>query len=66
MKKKTNKAMVTNCESCANYIYEEDYEYYTCMVNLDEDEFGKFITGSFQSCPYYQLDDEYKIVRHQM
>lgn len=60
------KAAATNCESCTNYIYDEDYECYTCMVNLDEDEFGRFMTGSFQNCPYYRLDDEYRVVRHQM
>ena len=36
------------------------------QMNLDEDEFGKFMTGTFHSCPYYILDDEYKVVRHQM
>lgn len=66
--KKTTKKMqaTTNCETCTNYIYDEDYECYTCMVNLDEDEFSKFMTGSFRACPYYRLDDEYKVVRHQM
>ena len=34
----------TNCESCANYIYDEESDCY-CQ------------------CPYYQLDDEYRIVR---
>ena len=65
-KLKGKKKIQTNCESCSNYVYEEDYECYICLVNLDEDEFGKFLTGSFQSCPYYRLDDEYQVVRHQM
>lgn len=57
---------MTNCESCMNYIYDEDYECYICEIDLDEDEMGKFLTGCFQNCPYYQVNDEYKIVRHQM
>lgn len=57
---------VSNCETCANYVYDEDYEYYVCMVNLDEDEMVQFMTNSRWECPYYQFDDEYKIVRHQM
>ena len=57
---------VSNCESCANYVYDEDYEYYVCMVNLDEDEMVQFMTNSRWACPYYQCDDEYKVVRHQM
>ena len=27
-----------NCEYCVNYSYDDDYECYTCEVNLDEDE----------------------------
>ena len=53
------------CESCTNYVYNEDYECYECLVNLDEDEFAKFLTGSLESCSYYSPDDEYKIVRKQ-
>ena len=35
---KGTKKVVTNCECCSNYVYDEDYEYYICEVNLDEDE----------------------------
>ena len=35
-----------NCEYCVNYSYDDDYECYTCEVNLDEDEMVKFITGN--------------------
>lgn len=56
----------TNCDVCVNYVYDEDYECYTCLVNLDEDEMYRFLTGTQQQCPYFQLDDEYAVVRHQM
>lgn len=56
----------TNCDMCVNYVYDEDYECYTCLVNLDEDEMYRFLTGTQQQCPYFQLDDEYGVVRHQM
>ena len=36
--KQTEKKMVSNCESCMNYEYDEEYEYYVCTKNLDEDE----------------------------
>ena len=42
------------CDTCSNYVYDEEYEYYTCEMNLDEDEMGKFMTDSFYNCPYYQ------------
>lgn len=57
---------MSNCETCVNYVYDEDYECYICEQDLDEDEMGKFLSSSFDNCPYYRLDDEYKIVRHQM
>lgn len=56
----------TNCECCMNYSYDEEYNYYVCVVNLDEDEMGKFISNSFDNCPYFQFNDEYKIVRKQI
>ena len=54
------------CDTCENYVYDEEYEYYVCEVNLDEDEMQKFLSGSLDSCPYYRPDDEYRIVRQQM
>ena len=55
------------CESCAFYAYDEEYEYYVCEADLDEDEMEKFLTDSFQGgCPYYRLEDEYWTVRKQM
>ena len=45
----------TNCEYCVNYSYDEDYECYTCEVNLDEDEMAHFITGNFRQCPYFKM-----------
>ncbi len=56
----------TNCESCVNYIYDEDYDCYSCLVNLDEDEMYRFVSGVSFACPYFRLDDEYGVVRHQM
>lgn len=58
-------ANATNCETCINYMYDEDYEYYVCMMNLDEDEMLRYLEGHFTNCPYYRLDDEYAIVRKQ-
>lgn len=54
------------CENCTNYVYDDDYGYYVCMINLDEDEMQKFLSGTNYNCPYYHLDDEYGIVKRQM
>lgn len=57
---------MSNCDNCVNYVYDEDYECYVCDVNLDEDDMQKFLSGSNFECSYFRLDDEYKVVRHQM
>lgn len=55
-----------SCDYCANYVYDEETETYYCDVNLDEDEYYRFLTSNVKECPYYRSGDEYKIVRHQM
>lgn len=55
----------TNCEDCINYAYDDDYECYICLMNLDEDEMLRFMMGNFSSCPYYRAGDDYTIVRKQ-
>lgn len=58
--------VVSGCDFCANYVYDEETETYYCDVNLDEDEYYRFLTSNVRECPYYRSGDEYKVVRHQM
>lgn len=58
--------MKSNCDSCVHYVYDEDYECFLCESDLDEDEMGKFLSSSFENCPFYRLDDEYGVVKHQL
>ena len=46
-------------------VYDEEFDYYTCDVNLDEDEAVRFMQGSFDDCSFFDPYDEYKIVRKQ-
>ncbi len=46
-KKKHSRQMATSCESCGNFVYDEDYECYTCEVDLDEDEMAFFCKDKF-------------------
>lgn len=55
----------TECESCANYMYDEENDCMYCDVNLDEDEMGRFLQGQTYNCPYYNFYDEYKLVGRQ-
>ncbi len=54
-----------SCETCANYIYDEESDTYFCDMSLDEDEMARFLTSSTYNCPYYDFYDEYKIVQKQ-
>ena len=58
--------MSDGCEYCANYEYDEEWECYTCVRDLDEDEMAQFLQGNFSGCPYFQMGDEYRVVRKQM
>lgn len=53
------------CEECCNFVYDEDYEDYLCMANLDEDEFYRLHESNYKECPYFNKYDEYGIVRKQ-
>ena len=55
-----------HCDTFVKFVYDANSEYYFRDMDLDEDDMVRFLTGNTNSCPYYQLYDEYKIVRHQM
>ncbi len=59
------KRKATNCETCSNYIYDDELQSYFCDVDLDEDEMARFMSFGTYNCPYYDFYDEYKIVRKQ-
>ena len=61
----TTKKRESSCEDCVFYDYDEDWDTYSCQMNLDEDEMVRFLTQKHQSCPYYRYYDEYKSVQKQ-
>ena len=57
-----------DCEFCAFYYIDEDGDA-TCEVELDEDEYARFLSDRSRRCPYFQKGGDagdYEIVRHQM
>ncbi len=54
-----------NCDTCVNFVFDEDCDGYVCLADMDEDDYMRFITNKDKGCPFYRLDDEYKIVRKQ-
>ncbi len=64
--KEAKKNVGGSCDTCSFFVYDEDYDDYMCQVNMDEDDAGRLMADASYVCPYYQLDDEYRIVRKQM
>lgn len=58
--------MGDQCQECAYYTYDEDYEEYVCDANMDEDDYYRLMQGKYKSCPYYRNGDEYSVVRKQI
>ena len=54
------------CDECVYYNYDEEADDYFCSVDMDEDDYARFIGNSHYGCPYYRSGDEYEVVRHQM
>ena len=66
--KKTRKRKNGNmrCETCAFYVYDEEYDDYCCTAYMDEDDYARFMQGYYKECPLWRDGDEYVTVRHQM
>lgn len=56
---------MANCDYCLNNFYDEEYEEYTCGVDMDEDEYVRLLESHYKECPYYRPGDDYSIVRKQ-
>ena len=54
-----------NCESCAFYVYDEDYDEYLCTANMDQDDYAHLMLSDYRQCPFWRNGDEYAVVRHQ-
>ena len=55
----------TECETCWYYDYDEEYDEYYCMMDLDEDEVYRIMSSRSQHCPYYRQGDDYTLARRQ-
>ena len=59
-------AQAGSCETCLYFEYDEEWDEYTCVMDLDEDELSSLIEGRTKHCPFYRLGDEYTIVHKQI
>ena len=53
------------CESCWNYDYDEEFDEYFCMMDLDEDEIYRYLISKQTRCPFYRQGDDYTLARKQ-
>ena len=53
------------CDTCWYYDYDEEYDEYYCMMDLDEDEVYRFLSCGKNRCPYYRQGDDYTLARRQ-
>ena len=54
-----------SCEFCSNFVYDEEYEGFVCVVNMDEDDLARLMQFKKSKCPYFSYGDEYRIARKQ-
>ena len=47
-------AKQSRCEDCMNYVYDEEYDCYTCEqgTELDEDEMARYLSCRTAACPF--------------
>ena len=55
----------SECDTCWYYDYDEEFEEYFCMMDLDEDEVYRFFTQGRSHCPYYRQGDDYTLAMRQ-
>lgn len=55
----------SECDTCWYFDYDEEFDEYFCMMDLDEDEVYRFFTNGRSHCPYYRQGDDYTLARRQ-
>lgn len=55
----------TECDTCWYFDYDEEYDEYACMMDLDEDEVYRILTSGQGRCPFYRQGDDYTLARRQ-
>ena len=53
------------CDTCWYFDYDEEYDEYYCMMDLDEDEVYRIFATRQCQCPYYRQGDDYTLARRQ-
>ena len=57
--------MSNKCESCTYYLFDDENGEYVCQMDMDEDDYYRFVTDKERTCPYWCSMDKYAVVKHQ-
>lgn len=57
--------IMTECETCSRYTYDDDEEAWGCDADFDEDDMARMWQSRRERCPYWHSNDEYRTVKHQ-
>ena len=38
------------CESCAYFVYDDEFDEYFCDMNMDEDDVARLMSGHYKKC----------------
>lgn len=49
------------CDTCANFMYDEELEEYICDVNMDEDDLVRFLSDKRAKCPITAMEMNIKL-----
>ncbi len=57
--------MSDRCEDCLNFEYDDEYNEYVCTVDMDMDDLVRIMSDKRSVCPFFRINNEYKIVEKQ-
>ena len=52
------------CENCYYYDYDEEFDCYTCLMQIDQDDMAR-VMEHHTRCPYFRQGDDYYLARKQ-
>ncbi len=53
------------CEYCLNLVFDDELGCDICEVDIDMDELETLRQDAFKNCPFFRVNNEYKIVEKQ-
>lgn len=52
------------CETCYYYDYDEEFDCFVCLMQIDQDDMAR-VMERHSRCPYYRQGDDYYLATRQ-